>query len=95
VVTSSSRTVHEIHAGFDNVSFSNANTAPVAEDAGDTLHTQRNAFDSLWAIRTDVNYGAASAPAPTRVLYVGRDGSATIDSGFSGMDGYRTRVTTG
>jgi hypothetical protein len=61
----------------------------VAEDAGDTLHTQRNAFDSLWAIRTDVNYGAPSAPAPKRVLYVGRDASATIDSGFSGMDGYQ------
>ena len=48
----------EMHTGFDNVSFSSANTALVAEDAGDTLHTQRNAFDSLWAIRTDVNYGA-------------------------------------
>ena len=80
---------NEMHTGFDNVSFSSANTALVAEDAGDTLHTQRNAFDSLWAIRTDVDYGAPSAPAPQRVLYVGRDASATIDSGFSGMDGYQ------
>jgi hypothetical protein len=80
---------NEMHTGFDNVSFSSANTALVAEDAGDTLHTQRNAFDSLWAIRTNVNYGAPGAAAPKRVLYVGRDASATIDSGFSGMDGYQ------
>lgn len=32
---------NEMHTGFDNVSFSSANTALVAEDAGDTLHTQQ------------------------------------------------------
>ena len=41
------------------------------------------------AIRTDASYGAPGAAAPKRVLYVGRDASATIDSGFSGMDGYQ------
>ena len=66
-----------------------ANTALVAEDAGDTLHTQRNALDSLWAIRTDADYGAPGAPAPMRVLAEGRDASATIDSGFSGIDGFQ------
>jgi hypothetical protein len=28
----------------------------VAEDAGDTPHSERGRFDSLYAIRTDVNY---------------------------------------
>ena len=39
---------NEMHTGFDNVSFyEHANTALVAEDAGDTLPYAANAFDSL------------------------------------------------
>ena len=52
----------ELHTGFDNISFADRNTVLVAEDAGDTLHTERGRFDSLYAIRTDGNYGSSSNP---------------------------------
>jgi hypothetical protein len=78
----------EMHTGFDNISFADRNTVLVAEDAGDTLHTERGRFDSLYAIRTDVNY-ANSGHHPVRVMYVGRDASATIDSALDDFDGFQ------
>jgi hypothetical protein len=78
----------ELHTGFDNISFADARTALVAEDAGDTLHTQRARFDSLYAVRIDVNYGNGENH-PVRVMYVGRDASATIDSALSDFDGFQ------
>ena len=77
------------HNSFDNLSFSSGNTVLVAEDRGDTEHTQLGQFDSLWAIRTDVNYGLPQAPSPVRVMYVGRDASATIDSALGAYDGFQ------
>jgi hypothetical protein len=77
------------HNSFDNLSFSSANTVLVAEDRGDTEHTQLGQFDSLWAIRTDVNYGLPQAPPPVRVMYVGRDASATTDSALGAYDGFQ------
>jgi len=78
----------ELHTGFDNISFADRTTALVAEDAGDTLHTERARFDSLYAIRTDVDYGSSSNH-PVRVLYVGRDASATLDSALGAFDGFQ------
>jgi len=78
----------ELHTGFDNIAFADRTTVLVAEDAGDTLHTQRGRFDSLYAIRTDVSY-ANGGHHPVRVMYVGRDASATIDSALGDFDGFQ------
>jgi uncharacterized protein DUF839 len=77
----------EQHTGFDNIAFSSQNTVLVAEDAGDTLHTQRNAFDSLYAFDLNADYGAGGAPQ--RLVYVGRDASATIDSALGAYSGFQ------
>jgi hypothetical protein len=57
------------------------------EDAGDTLHTQRNALDSGYLLDTDTDYSAGAQPV--RFLAEGRDASATIDSGLSGSPGFQ------
>src|SRR5689334_393891 len=69
-----------VHAGFDNCAFWDADHIVFVEDAGDTLHTQRNALDSAWLfdVRTDYSHGAQ----PIRILAEGRDASATLDSLF-------------
>ena len=58
------------HASFDNLSFSDSNTLLAAEDRGDTLHTQLNTLDSVWAYAID---GSASA---RRFIALGRDGAS-------------------
>jgi len=63
------------HTGLDNLNFASADQLAVVEDAGDTLHTQRNALDSGYLL--DVS---RQRPAPLRFLAEGRDPSATIDS---------------
>jgi hypothetical protein len=78
----------EAHAGFDNVTFLSRNTITFTEDAGDTLHTQRNALDSGWVWNVAKDY-SNPANQPLRWLAEGRDPSATIDAenpGF-GNDG--------
>jgi hypothetical protein len=57
------------------------------EDAGDTLHTQRNALDSAYLF--DLNTDYSTGKQPVRIIAEGRDASATIDSGFSGMTGFQ------
>ena len=37
-----------VHAGFDNVAFWDQDRVVFVEDAGDGLHSQRNALDSAW-----------------------------------------------
>jgi len=66
---------NEKHTAFDNISFASKDKALVVEDAGDTLHAQRNALDSGYVINV-------TRPRPTalRFLAEGRDPSATIDS---------------
>ncbi len=54
------------------------------EDAGDTLHSQRNALDSGFVLDVRRNY-ANSANQPVRWLAEGRDPSATIDSANGGF----------
>jgi hypothetical protein len=63
------------HTGLDNIQFLTADRVAVVEDAGDALHTQRNALDSGYLL--DVTQ---AQPAPLRFLAEGRDPSAAIDS---------------
>ena len=76
------------HSGFDNVTFISKNVVVFVEDAGDTLHTQRNALDSAYAFDVTLDY-ANPANQPVRILAEGRDPSATLDSGFSGIAGFQ------
>src|SRR5262249_5426127 len=57
------------------------------EDRGDGLHTAHNAFDSAWLFDVRLNY-ANHANQPTRILALGRDTSATIDSGYQGTPNF-------
>jgi hypothetical protein len=72
------------HTGLDNLTFLSSDELAVVEDAGDTLHSQRNALDSGYLI--DVTQ---ARPVPLRFLAEGRDPSATLDSalGSTGNDG--------
>jgi hypothetical protein len=80
---------NEEHAGFDNLTFLSRDRLAAVEDAGDTLHTQRNALDSGFVLDVDTDY-ADPANQPVRWLAEGRDAAATIDSanaGFGKNDG--------
>ncbi len=70
----------QARAGFDNATFLSRNRIAFVEDAGDTLHAQRNALDSAYVLDTRVDYSAPGAPQPVRFIAEGRDPSATIDS---------------
>jgi hypothetical protein len=76
------------HTGFDNCAFWDEDRIVFVEDAGDGLHTQRNALDSAWLLDLNVDY---SNPfnQPKRLLAEGRDDAATLDSQFSGMPGFQ------
>jgi hypothetical protein len=67
------------HTGFDNIAFWSKNKLVVVEDAGDTLHTQRNALDSAYLFDVNTDY-TNPAIQPIRILAQGRDASATFDS---------------
>ena len=75
------------HSGFDNVGFVSKDLIVFVEDAGDTLHTQRNALDSAWLFNVRLDY-SNPANQPLLVLAEGRDPSATLDSAFLGMPGF-------
>jgi len=66
------------HTGLDNLAFSGKDQLLVVEDAGDTLHAQRNALDSGYAI--DLKGTDDRHRAVTRWLAEGRDASATYDA---------------
>ena len=76
------------HTGFDNCAFWDANRVVFVEDAGDTLHTQRNALDSAFLLDLNKDYGNP-ANHPVRILAEGRDEAATLDSQFSGFAGFQ------
>jgi hypothetical protein len=76
------------HTGFDNCAFISKDAIVFVEDAGDGLHTQRNALDSAYIIDLTVDY-SNPANVPARLMAEGRDPSATIDSGFSGLAGFQ------
>lgn len=72
------------HSSFDNLTFADANTLLAAEDRGDTLHTQLNRLDSVWAFFLD-------GSAPKRFLGLGRDTASELDAGFlaAGTPGFQ------
>ncbi len=75
----------QAHTGFDNVAFFDHNHVAFVEDAGDTLHAQRNALDSGYLL--DVWHNYADGVQPLRFLAEGRDPSATLDSGLGTVSG--------
>jgi len=77
-----------VHNSFDNCGFLSKNQVVFVEDAGDTLHAQRNALDSAWALDVTLDY-SNPANQPVRLLAQGRDASATLDSAFSSFDGFQ------
>ena len=79
---------NQAHAGFDNTTFFSKNEISFVEDAGDTLHTQRNALDSAWMFDVTKDY-SNQANQPVRFIAEGRDASATIDSGLQGTSGFQ------
>jgi hypothetical protein len=83
----------QAHAGFDNVTFFTRNQIAFVEDAGDTLHTQRNALDSAYMFDVTADY--SHGRQPTRFIAEGRDPSATIDSGLSGTGNEGDNEITG
>lgn len=77
-----------MHSGFDNIQFLTDDQLVAVEDAGDGLHTQRNALDSGYVFDAHADYNNA-ANQPKRFLAQGRDASATMDSGLSGSPGFK------
>ena len=79
----------QAHSAFDNVAFLSRDEVTFVEDAGDTLHAQRNALDSGYVLDVNTDYSNPGAH-PVRWLAEGRDASATIDAangGFGKNDG--------
>jgi hypothetical protein len=77
------------HTGLDNNAFLSRDKVTFVEDAGDTLHGQRNALDSGYVFDLDTDY-SKPGHKPVRWLAEGRDASATIDAdkgGFGKNDG--------
>src|SRR5262249_50264699 len=60
------------HSGLDNVAFWDRNHVVFVEDAGDTLHTQRNALDSAYMFDVRKDYSNPNLQ-PVRILAEGRD----------------------
>ena len=67
------------HTGLDNLAFLTKDHLVAVEDAGDGLHTQRNALDSAYLFDARTDY-SNPANQPIRILAQGRDASATIDA---------------
>jgi hypothetical protein len=74
----------QAHSGLDNVAFLSRDGLSFVEDAGDTLHGQRNALDSGFVWDVGADYANASNQ-PVRWLAEGRDASATLDAANGGF----------
>ena len=77
------------HTGLDNVGFLSRDKITFVEDAGDTLHGQRDALDSGFVFDVTRDYSRPEHQ-PVRWLAEGRDASATLDAangGFGKNDG--------
>jgi hypothetical protein len=68
----------QAHTGFDNIAFATKDQLFVVEDAGDSLHGQRNALDSGYLV--DLDGKDNQAKDLTRWLAEGRDASALYDA---------------
>lgn len=66
------------HSGLDNIAFATKDKLLVVEDAGDTLHQQRNALDSGYVI--DLRRDDRAGHPFTRWLAEGRDAAALYDA---------------
>ena len=75
---------NETHASFDGVTFLSDDQITFVEDAGATLHTQRNGLDSGWVWNVNQDYSNPSNQ-PVRWLAEGRDASATLDADNAGF----------
>jgi hypothetical protein len=64
--------------GLDNVTFVDRDHLAAVEDASDTVHAQRAAFDSGYLFDTGADYSRGLQPV--RFLAEGRDPSATVDN---------------
>ncbi len=64
----------QTHNSFDNIAMADENTLLAAEDRGDTLHSQLNTLDSVWAF--DVK---SRRPRPVRFIALGRDASSVAN----------------
>ena len=71
------------HSAFDNTTFIDESHIAFVEDAGDTLHLQRNAFDSAYLLDTRVDYPKGATPV--RFIAEGRDAPATEDNMLSAL----------
>jgi hypothetical protein len=69
---------NQAHTGLDNCTFIDANHVAFVEDAGDTAHLQRAAFDSAYLF--DVRHDYSDGADPIRFIGEGRDSSATEDN---------------
>lgn len=69
------------HTGLDNIQFATKDKLLVVEDAGDSLHAQRDALDSGYLM--DVSKKNKKGPEAVRWLAEGRDASATYDHNTS------------
>ena len=69
------------HTAFDNVGFWDKDQVVFVEDRGDGLHSAHNAFDSGWLFDARKDYSNPNNQ-PFRLIALGRDTSATIDSGL-------------
>ncbi len=67
------------HTAFDNVAFWDKNHVVLVEDRGDGLHRDHGVFDSGWLFDVRTDY-SNSSNKPFRLIGLGRDASATIDS---------------
>jgi len=65
------------HTGLDNIQFTTKDKLLVVEDAGDSLHAQRDALDSGYLL--DLSKKNKKGPQAVRWLAEGRDASATYD----------------
>jgi hypothetical protein len=57
----------QTHNSFDNVTYADGNQVLTTEDRGNTLHTQLNTLDSVWA------YSIGGSQPPLRFVALGRD----------------------
>jgi hypothetical protein len=69
------------HTGLDNIQFATKDKLLVVEDAGDSLHAQRDALDSGYLL--DLSKKSKKGPEAVRWLAEGRDASATYDHNTS------------
>ena len=68
------------HTGMDNIAFAGRDELLVVEDAGDSLHGQRNALDSGYLLKLSSDVKVAKRISTKRWLAEGRDASALYDA---------------